>query len=140
MPDNQESLQLERAPLAGALTILASVVVVLIIRAIAVGILNPSPRFEPLGVFPPIFDTVVATTIAVVVFVKVAESSSRPLRTWRRIAAVVLVVSFWPDVALARAHAFSSGWPEASALMGMHVAVCVLCVTLMPRLVRAPTC
>ncbi len=77
MLDDQESLQLDRAPWAGTLTVFASVLAVLIVQTIAVAILNPSPRFEPLGIFVPVFDTVVAATIAVVVFVKVAESSLR---------------------------------------------------------------
>lgn len=135
MADNQESLQLDRAPLAGALTVLASVVAVLIVRAIAVAVLHPDPRFEPLNISPPILDTVIAATIAVLVFLKVAESSLRPVRTYRRISAVVLVISFWPDAALAQAHRFG-GWPEAYALMAMHVVVCALCVTMLPALVR----
>ena len=137
MPDNQDSLQLDRAPLAGALTVFASVVAVLIIRAIAVAILHPSPRFEPLTIGPPIMDTVIAATIAVLVFLKVAENSVRPVRTWRRIALVVLIVSLWPDVALAQAHSMGGGWPEAYALMAMHVAVCALCVTMLPALVKS---
>ncbi len=138
MPDTQDSLQLDRAPLAGFLTVFASVIAVLIVRAIAVAVLHPDPRFEPLAIGPPIMDTVIAATIAVLVFLKVAESSSRPIRTWRRIAAAVLVLSFWPDVALAQAHRFG-GWPEAYALMAMHVAVCALCVTMLPALVKAKT-
>lgn len=136
MPDNQDSLQLDRAPLAGALTVFGSIVAVLIIRAIAVAILHPNPRFEPLTIGPPIMDTVIAATIAVLVFLKVAEKSLRPVRTWRRIAIVVLIVSFWPDVGLAQAHRFG-GWPEAYALMAMHVAVWALCVTMLPALVKS---
>lgn len=136
MADNQDSLQLDRAPLAGALTVFASVVAVLIVRAIAVAALHPDPRFEPLTIGPPIMDTVIAGTIAVLVFLKVAENSVRPVRTWRRIALVVLIVSLWPDVALAQEHRFG-GWPEADALMAMHVAVWALCVTMLPALVKS---
>jgi hypothetical protein len=46
----------------------------------------------------------------------------------------VLIVSFVPDIALAVLHWFGGGWPEALALMVMHVAVWAICVTLLPAL------
>jgi hypothetical protein len=56
------------------------------------------------------------------------------VRTYRRVAAVVLVVSFLPDVLLATSHEMGAGWPECFALMVMHVVVWALCVTLLPGL------
>lgn len=56
---------------------------------------------------------------------------------YRRVAAGVLLVSFAPDVAIAIGHMHDAGWPEAFALMSMHVAVWTLCVTILPRLVAA---
>ena len=54
-----------------------------------------------------------------------------------RVAAGVLLISFAPDVALATGQMHGAGWPEAFALMSMHVAVWAICVTILPRLVVA---
>jgi hypothetical protein len=101
---------------------------------IAVAILKPAARFLPLTVGPPIFDTVAAVTIAVLVFIRNALDSLEPVREYRALAAKVLVVSFLPDVLLALVHGFGGGWPEAFALMAMHVAVWAICVTMLPLL------
>jgi len=134
--DHPKQLKLKRLFWAGPLTVLASVVAVLLIRKIAVAILKPDARFQPLTVEAPVIDTVVAVTIAVFVFVRFAQDSLEPVRDYRALAAKVLVVSFVPDVALALLHGFGGGWPEALALMAMHVAVWAICVTVLPRLTR----
>ena len=132
--DEPEQLKVKRLFWAGPLTVIASVVTVLFIRIIAVAILKPDPKFEPLTVGPPTFDTVVAATCAVLVFLATARYSLEPVRDYRALAAKVLVVSFVPDIALAVLHGFGGGWPEALALMVMHVAVWAICVTLLPAL------
>lgn len=68
--DEPEQLKVKRLFWAGPLTVIASVVTVLFIRIIAVAILKPDPKFEPLTVWPPTFDTVVAATCAVLVCLK----------------------------------------------------------------------
>ena len=120
---------------AGPLTILVSVAAVWLIRLAAVPILHPKEEFIPLtqsGV--PVFDTVVAVCIAIVVFARIWTDSLEPAREYRSLAAKVLVVSFAPDVALAVMHGFGGGWPEALALMAMHIAVWAICVTILPAL------
>jgi hypothetical protein len=67
-----------------------------------------------------------------------ARYSLEPIREYRRLALKVLLVSFGPDIALATLHWFGGGWPEALALMAMHIAVWGICVTLLPALV-SPT-
>jgi hypothetical protein len=129
------SPDLSRLSLAATLTVLASVTSVLVIRALAVAILHPGADFAPLQVFPPIFDTVIGASGAVFVFRQICEYSSEPIRTYRRVAAGVLLVSFVPDIAFAVKHVLGANWPEASALMSMHLAVWAICVTLLPRLV-----
>lgn len=132
--DEPEQLKVIRLFWAGPLTVIASVGTVLFIRIIAVAILKPDPKFEPLTVGPPTFDTVVAATFAVLVFLSNARYSLEPVRDYRALAAKVLVISFVPDIALAVLHGFGGGWPEALALMVMHVAVWAICVTLLPAL------
>lgn len=119
---------------AGPLTILISVTAVWLIRLAAVSILRPSAEFMPLTPWPPVFDTVVAVCIAIGVFARIWSDSLEPAREYRSLAARVLIVSFLPDIALAVLHGFGGGWPEAFALMTMHVAVWAVCVTMLPAL------
>ncbi|HWE52830.1 MAG TPA: hypothetical protein VG273_23755 [Bryobacteraceae bacterium] len=88
----------------------------------------------PLTPGPPIFDTVIAAVAAIIVFARIWTDSLEPAREYRSLAARVLIVSFAPDVALAVFHGFGGGWPEAFALMSMHIAVRAICVTMLPVL------
>ena len=118
---------------AAALTIAAAVVAVLVVREVGVRVLHPDPAFTPLTPGPPILGTIGCTMMAIYVFVGMV-SYPNPIRTWRRVAAVVLVLSFVPNVLLAISHIMGEGWPEACALMTMHVVVWAICVTLLPSL------
>jgi hypothetical protein len=71
--------------------------------------------------------------MAIYVFVGMV-SYPNPVRTCRRVAAVVLILSFVPCVLLAISHVMGGSWPEACALMTMHVVVWAICVTLLPSL------
>jgi uncharacterized membrane protein YhaH (DUF805 family) len=94
-------------------------------------------RFSRLPCFLPIIDTAIGVWGAVFVFWQIGWYSAQPIRVYRWVAAVVLLVSFAPDVAIATRQLGGAGWPEAFALMSMHVAVWALCVTILPRLVAA---
>jgi len=135
--DQSRQLKLVRLIWAGPLTVFTSVVAVLLVRIIAVTILHPDVSFAPLALKPPIIDTVILATGAVLVFLAFGLWSSNPVRLYRIIAAGVLTVSLTPAVALAVRHWFGGTWPEAFALMAMHVAVWALCVTLLPVLTAA---
>ena len=136
MEDPADCLETPRVLWAAALTIAAAVVAVLVVREIAVRVLHPSAAFAPLTVAPPIFDTILCTVVAIFVFIKIMFGPN-PLRTWRRVATVVLILSFTPDVLLAWSHNMGATWPEAFALMAMHVVVWALCVMLLPALAIA---
>jgi len=98
-----------------------------------VRVLHPDPAFTPLSLGSPIVGTIGCTTMAIYVFVGMVSYPS-PARTWRRVSAVVLILSFLPCILLAISHIMSGGWPEASALMAMHVVVWAICATLLPAL------
>ena len=118
---------------AAAMTVAAAVVAVLAVREVAVRVLHPDPAFTPLSLGAPIVGTVVCIMMAIYVFVGMV-SYPNPVRTWRRVSAVVLILSFVPCVLLAVSHIMGGGWPEACALMTMHVVVWAICVTLLPSL------
>ena len=116
-----------------ALTIAAAVAGVLAIREVAVRILHPDPAFTPLSLGSPIVATIVCTMMAIYIFVGMV-SYPNPVRTWRRVSAVVVILSFAPCLLLAISHTMGGGWPEAFALMTMHVVVWAICATLLPWL------
>ncbi len=118
---------------AAALTIAAAVIAVLAVREVAIQILHTDPAFTPLSIGSPIIATVACTTMAIYVFVGMV-SYPNPVRTWRRASAVVVIVSFAPCLLLAISHMMGGGWPEAFALMMMHVVVWAVCATLLPWL------
>ena len=136
MEDPSDGFETPRVLCAAELTVAAAVVAVLVVREIAVRVIHPGPAFTPLTVAPPIIDTILCTVVAIFVFVKTMFVRN-PLRTWRWVATVVLVLSFAPDVLLATSHEMGATWPEACALMTMHVVVWALCVTLLPALAIA---
>jgi hypothetical protein len=82
-----------------------------------------------------IFDTVVFTSAAVLVFARFCRDNPDPIRDYRRLAFGILLISFVPDILLALTHGFGGGWPEALSLMSMHVAVWAICVTILPAAV-----
>ena len=133
MSDESRHVDSRRMLWLAPLMTAASVVAVLAVREVAIRVVHPSPRFLPLTPFPPVLDTILGCAGAVLVFVMIVfypEST----RTYRRVAAGVLFLSFIPDVLLATSHDMGGGWPEASFLMIMHVAVWAICVTLLPGL------
>ena len=131
---------LSRILWVGPLTVLASIAAVEVVQLLAVALLSPPSRFAPLGRnlvqiqrlrggIEPIIFTAVLVSGAVLVLVIVGREAIHPLRTYRRIAFAVLLVSFVPDVAAAMSSAF--GWPLATVFMVMPVTAWVPCVTIL---------
>ena len=118
---------------AAALTIAAAAAAVLAVREATVRVLHPDPGSTPLSVGSPIVATIGCTVVAIYVFVGMM-SYPNPIRTWRRVSAVVLILSFMPCILLAISHIMGGGWPEACALMTMHLVVWAICAVLLPSL------
>lgn len=131
--ERQGEIESPRFLWVAALTIAASVIAVLAVRAAAVRILHPNPSFVPLAVGPPIVDTIFCVIVAIFVFLKIS-SHPNGVRLWRYVATAVLVLSFIPDALLAISRNMDGGWPEACALMIMHIVVWAICVTVLPAL------
>jgi hypothetical protein len=126
--------QIRRLLWVGPLTVAASVAAVLLVRVVAVTILDPPPAFTPLSLDSCLVLTAVFVTSAVLVFVLVARLASDPIRIYLTIAAVVLLFSFVPDVYLARSNEPGANWPDVLALMTLHVAAWAVCVTMLTKL------
>jgi len=114
-----------RGGLAVVLSVEANLAVLFAADALAV-----APGFEPLQVGSVAFLSAAGAVGAVAVYALLRRYADRPDRTFVRVAAVVLVVSFLPDVAL------PSLDPAATVLgvlvlMFMHVVVAAVCVGLL---------
>jgi hypothetical protein len=117
----------------GPLTVLASIAGVLIVRVLAVAILHPDPTPMSLGwVLPTVF-TLILVTGAVLVFAVVARFAKNPIRTYQIIALVFLLISFLPDIGFAKSSMPGANWPNAIALMVMHVAAWAICITMLSK-------
>jgi hypothetical protein len=99
---------------ASALTIAAAVAAVLAVRKLAVLVLHPDPAFTPLTLGSPVVGTIGCTTMAIYVFVGMV-SYPNPARTWRRVSAVVLILSFLP----AYYWRFHTLWVEAGPRLAL---------------------
>jgi hypothetical protein len=132
--DSPSAIDLSRIGWVGPLAIVSSVGAVLIVRIIAVAVLRPDPTFTPLGWAFPIVDTAILTTGAVLVFGAMAGAAATPIRTFRRTATVVLVLSLSPPIATAFATSWGGNWANTLALIVMHLVAWAVCVTMLTRL------
>jgi hypothetical protein len=105
----------------GPLTIVASNLAVLAVRAVAFATLDLSPEFQPLTYFGLVLFTTVLVGLGVLVFAVVARRALTPIRTYRRIALVAMLLSLVPDMFLVGSGPGAT-WPAAIVLMVMHVA------------------
>jgi len=115
------SVQLKKLWWVGPLTVLAAIIGVLIVRAIAMLILQPpyAPGLDMIML--PVMLTLILCTGAVLVFAAVGRFAKNPVRTYIIISTVFLVISFLPDIAAVSAPFPGAGWPYSISLMIMHV-------------------
>jgi uncharacterized protein DUF6069 len=121
---------------AGPLTVVAAIGAVLVIRVVAAAAFDLATMFQPLGWFFPIVDTLVLVTAAVLVFAAVARWAWKPVRTYRLIAFVALMISLIPDFLMQSRRPDLFTWPRTLTLMAMHVAAWAVTVTMLTRLTR----
>ncbi len=136
-PQMEERIDLHRLWWAGPLTVAAALGANAVVRGVAIALFAISPAFHNLAWIHFTWVTVAAVSTAVLVFAVVAHYAERPVRLYRRVAAVALVGSFIPNVWLFVADV-DGGSPAAIAtLLVMHVVDAALCVRLLPSLTRA---
>lgn len=107
----------------GPVTVAASLLAVFLVQVIAFALLDLDPTYPPLTWQGLTMFTVFFVTMGVLVFVAVAWKARTPIRTYRRIALVALVLSFVPDFFLPGQEGVAGAtWTAAIVLMVMHVA------------------
>lgn len=105
-----------------------------LLRSALWGLLGVPHTFQPFTRPAVLFWTAVGVTGAAVAFVLVARWAAEPARTYRRLAAGVLVLSWVPDALLPGSPRFPEAtWPLALGLAALHVPPAVLCAWLFPR-------
>jgi len=115
-----------RTGLAVALSVAANAALVLLATAV-----DLAPEFRALTLPPVVTLSALGAAGAAVAYLILRRISDRPDRTFRALAAVVLVVSFVPDVGLLVADPAATV-PGVLLLMVMHVVVAAACVWLLP--------
>ena len=119
---SSSSIQLRRLLWVGPLTVVAAVVAVQIVRLIILALLPQASNVMQLSVLGiSVVFTAVLVIGAVLVFALVARFAAKPIALYQRIALIVLVLSFIPDALLARSSMPGASWPNAIALMVLHV-------------------
>jgi hypothetical protein len=130
-------ISLKRLLWVGPLAIIAAIIVNQILRLLAVSLLNISSEFPPLQVGPPIFFTLIGVLGAAIVFAIIARFSRRPIRLFRTIALVVLLISFVPDILLLTSNAMPGTSPVAvGSLAIMHLVTWAITVWMLTTLAR----
>jgi hypothetical protein len=117
----------------GLLTLLAAIVINICIALAAHTLFTVSPTFVPLQVASVIPATVVAVTGALLVLALISWRSQHPVRLFRRIALLVLLVSIIPDLLLPVVGLYpGTTLPEVGIVMLMHLVTALLCVSMAP--------
>ena len=119
--------------LMGLLAIVVSEVVNVLIVTIALAFLPPEAHTMQLQMPNYSFLTVVGALGALLVCALINKLSRQPIRLFRIIATIVLVISFIPDFLLLQ----SSNALAVMVLMVMHIATYLVTVGMMTTMARA---
>ena len=139
MPTGAERVSFSRLLWVGPLTIVAAVAANLVFTTIANSLLGVSPDFPPLTAGAIAIFTAIGVLAAVVVFALVARFSKRPIRRYRQIALIALLLSLIPDLAMPfLPGTVRVGAREVVLLMATHVIAAVVAVWMLTTLTREP--
>ncbi len=113
--------------------LIGAVLATLAVRWVGLAVFDIPPEFPPLdGPTPTIFFTVILTLGAIGVYAMARRWADQPESLFRRVAVVVLVLSFVPDILMltdGAATAFPGATPAGvGVLMLMHVAAAAVIV------------
>src|SRR5262245_59290416 len=136
-PEREERISGRRLLWVGPLTIIVAVIANQVVQLLALSLFNISPEFPPLQSGPPVAFTIMGVLGAVIVFAIVGRLARRPIRLFRRIALVVLLLSFLPDIALLATGALpGTSLVAVGTLAVMHVVAWAISVWMLTTLAR----
>jgi hypothetical protein len=136
-PLAEERVSWRRLLWVGPLAIVASVIANQIVQFIALALLNISPDFPPLMIGPPIMFTIIGVLGAVIVYAIIGRLSRRPIRLFRVIALIALVLSFIPDIGLLTSNMLpGTSLTAVLTLAIMHVVAWAITVWMLTTLAR----
>lgn len=134
-PSPSTKIDLRRLWWVGPLIMFVAVLANLLVRAISLTLFEVSAEFAPFQIPRIVFLTAVGVGLAVVVFAVVARRAQRPLRTFRVIAIIALLLSFIPDIGLLVTDVVpGTTAPAVATLMVMHVVSAAIAVIMLERL------
>jgi len=134
----QKEINLRRLYWVGPVTVGAAVIAVMVCQKITVALVPPMSKFseEILHSSKPAIFTAVLVSGAVIIFPMFVEMASNPLRTFRRLSLVVMLISCAPNLYVALDRKAGVEW-EMLALMVMHVVAWAVTVPMLTRLTVA---
>ena len=125
---------------ATAIAAVAAVVANLVLRALAVAVLDiPQPEFEPLQARAVAVSTAGGVVAAGMVYAIVERFARDPRRTFLIVAVIALVLSLWAPISLGLADPPENPGTDAGSvgtLIAMHVLAAAISV---PVLLRVPS-
>jgi hypothetical protein len=133
-----QEVVLRRLYWVGPATIAVAVGAVVAVQQVSVWLLRDLPQFSGnvLRSNEPMYATILFVGAAVLIFPIVVDAAKNPLRTFRRLAFGVLLVSCIPNLIAAFARDAGIEWGML-ALMMMHVAAWAVTVAMLTRLTVA---
>lgn len=123
---------------ASVITLVAAIVTNTLVLLVAHAVLTVAPTFGPLQFVSAIPATAVAVLGAIGVFALLSQWSAHPTRVFRRLAAIVflvsvivvllllLVIGLYPAATLA----------EVGTVLLLHAVTALLCVSILPRAIQ----
>ncbi len=133
VPTPAERVSLKRLLWAGPLAIVAAVIANWLVRTLALAVLDIPAEFQQLQTPAFLPFTVIGLLGAIITFAIIGRVSRRPVRTFQIVAAVVLVLSFLPDIGLLATGAPGATLPGILVLMLMHVVAAGIVVWVLGR-------
>ncbi len=131
-----------RIVLGGIVTIVVAVVANLIVRWLLMAVLPISPEFPPFGVSAIAMFTTIGVILATLVYWVITKMSYTPVRTFRIVAVIALVISILPNILAAiNPAAMPMQFPGATgpafgALIVLHIVAAVICMTVLPAVAK----
>jgi predicted Co/Zn/Cd cation transporter (cation efflux family) len=125
---------------AGVLAIAVAIVANLVVRALIMAVVELPENFPPLQPGSIIFFTVIGVAAATLVFALVNRFARNPVRVFRIVAVIALVLSLIPNLSLMVNPAnapFPGGTPQAFAVLSIfHIVAAIVSIwilTMEPR-------